>query len=123
MQLSPHKSYLTNRTHCVSVNDSMSTPNVISSGVTQGSILGPLLFLLFINDMPNNLLHSTMDMYADDTLIYACHKGVNVIEKKLNEDLQNLSNWLVNNHMKVNVNKTKVMLLGTLAKTSKVSHV
>ena len=73
--------------------------------------------------MPNNLLYSTVDMYADDTLIYVCHKDVNVIEKKLNEDLQNLSNWLVNNHMKVNVNKTKVMLLGTPAKTSKDSHV
>ena len=44
-------------------------------------------------------------MYADDTLIYVCHNDVNVIEKKVNEDLQNLSNWLVNNHMKVNVNK------------------
>ena len=62
-------------------------------------------------------------MYTDDTLIYVCHKKVNVIEKKLNEDLQNLSNWLVNNHMRVNVNKTKVMLFGTPAKTSKVSHV
>ena len=76
------KSYLTNRTQCVYVNNSISTPNVISSGVPQGSILGPLLFLLFINDMPNNLLHSTVDMYADDTLIYVCHKDVNVIEKK-----------------------------------------
>ena len=105
------------------VNNSMSTPNVISSGVPQGSILGPLLFLLFINDMPNDLKHSTVDMYANDTLIYVCHKDVNVIEKKLNEDLHNLSIWLVNNHMKVNVSKTKVMLLGTIAKTSKVSHV
>ena len=117
------KSYLTNRTQCVSVNDSVSTPNVISSGVPQGSILGPLLFLLFINDMQNNVLHSTVDMYADDTLVYVCHKDVNVIEKKLNEDLQNLSNWLVKNYMKVNVNKTKIMLLGTPAKTSKFNHV
>ena len=72
------KSYLTQRTQCVSVNNSMSTPNVISSGVSQGSILGPLLFLLFINVMPNDLKHSTVDMYADDTLIYVCHKNVNV---------------------------------------------
>ena len=49
-------------------------------------------------------------MYADDSLIYVFHKDVNVIEKKLNEELQNLGNRLVNNLMKVNVNKTKVYL-------------
>ena len=69
-------------TQYVSVNNSMSTPNVISSGVPQGSILRPLLFLLFINDMPIDFKHSTVDMHADDTLIYVCHKDVNVIEKK-----------------------------------------
>ena len=62
------KSYLTQRTQCVSVNNSMSTPNVISPGVPQGSILGPLLFLLLINDMPIDFKHSTVNMHADDTL-------------------------------------------------------
>ena len=60
-----------------------------------------------------------MDMYAAETLIYVCHQDVNVIEKKPDKDLQNLSNWLGNNLMNVNVSKTKFMLLGTPAKTSK----
>ena len=93
------------------------------SGVPQGSILGPLLFLLFINDMPEYILNSTVDMYADDTLMYVCHKDVNVIEKCLNEDLVSLSKWLDNSLMKANVSKTKVMLLGTPARTSKVNNV
>ena len=65
----------------------ISTPNVIRSGVPQGSILGPLLFLLFINDMPKNVVNCSIDMYADDTLIYVCHNDIDVIEKCLNEDL------------------------------------
>ena len=56
---------------------------------------------------PIDLKHSTVDMYADDTLIYVCYKDINENEKKLNEDLQNPSIWLINNHMKVNVSKTK----------------
>ncbi len=117
------KSYLSNRTQCVSINGCVSTPNVIMSGVPQGSILGPLLFLLFINDMPKNIGNSTVDMYADDTLIYVSHKDVDVIEKYLNEDLACLGKWLDDNLMKVNVSKTKVMLLGTNSKTSKIDDI
>ena len=70
------KLYLNNRTQHVSINGSISFPNVIMSGVLQGSILGPLLFLLFINDMPEYITNYTVDMYADDTLIYVCHKDI-----------------------------------------------
>ena len=63
------KSYLKNRTQCVSVNGTISDPNTILSGVPQESILGLLLFLLFINDMSDSIINPTVDMYADDTLI------------------------------------------------------
>ncbi len=117
------KSYLSDRTQCVSINGAKSNPCNIISGVPQGSILGPLLFLLFINDMPEYVKHSTVDMYADDTLIYVSHTDVNVIEKCLNEDLESIAKWLDNNHMKANVSKTKVMLLGTPNKISKVNQI
>ena len=68
------ESYLNNRTQCVSVNGAISNPKTIMSGVPQGSILGPLLFHLFINDVSNGILSSTVDMYANDPLIYLCHK-------------------------------------------------
>ena len=117
------KSYLNNRTQCVSVNGTISNPKTIMSGVPQGSILGPLLFLLFINDMSDSIMNSTVDMYADDTLIYFCHRDVKTIETCLNNDLASLSKWLDDNLMKANVSKTNVMLLGTSAKTSRINHI
>ena len=68
------ESYLNNRTQCVSVNGAISNPKTIMSGVPQGSILGRLLFLLFINDMCNSILNLTVDMYAVDILTYLCYK-------------------------------------------------
>ena len=62
-------------------------------------------------------------MYADDTLIYVCSKDVKEIENNLNEDLNTLCKWFDNNLMKANVKKTKVMILGTPVKTSKIDHV
>ena len=117
------KSYLSNRNQRVSINGTNSNSCNITSGVPQGSILGPLLFLLFINDMPDYIKHSTVDMYADDTLIYVSNHNVNEIENCLNEDLVSLTKWLDNNLMKANVSKTKVMLLGTPNKTSKCNHI
>ena len=117
------KSYLQNRTQCVLVNGKISKPNTITSGVPQGSILGPLLFLFFINDMPSYLNNSIIDMYADDTLIYVCNKEVSTIKNLLNDDLIALSKLLTDNEMKANVKKTKVMLLGTPIKTSRVSNI
>ena len=116
-------SYLSNRTQHVSVNDSISSANDIKSGVPQGSILGPLLFLLFINDMPDNIKNSCIDMYADDTLMYVCHEDISTIENYLNEDLKSLNTWLSDNLMKVNVSKTKIMLLGTPSKTGIIDNI
>ena len=73
--------------------------------------------------MPDLIKHSTVDMYADDTLLYVSHEDVKMIEKYLNEDLESLSKWLDKNHMKANVSKTKVMLLGTSNKTSQVKEI
>ena len=63
------KSFLTNRKQKVAVEGKMSSLTDVKSGIPQGSVLGPVLFVVFINDMPNNVL-STCNMFADDTKVY-----------------------------------------------------
>ena len=63
------RSYLSGRTQYVDINGCHSSPRTVSAGVPQGSILGPILFLLFINDLPSAAQHSTVDIYADDTTL------------------------------------------------------
>ena len=75
------------RSQCVIIND----PHDINAGVPQGSIIGPILFLLFINDMPTILTHScSIEMYADDTRLYTYGKDVDKINIALNNDLKQL---------------------------------
>ena len=70
-------------------------------GVSQGTILGPLLFLMFINDLPNCLSHSRARMFADDT--HMTHSSNNINDINFNEDLLNLSKWLSANRLKQNL--------------------
>ena len=78
--------------------------------------MGPLLFILFINDLPLNVTHSELDMYADDTTLTVKGKTTEELESKLNEDMQNVSDWCIRNKMKANTNKTKVMMITTRQK-------
>ena len=82
-------------------------------GVPQGSILGPLLFLLFINDLDNELLHSKVLLYADDTVLYESHEHEDCAHLWVTNDLKLLTTWCHNNRLTININKTKVMLFGT----------
>ena len=80
----------------------MSDFQSITSGVPQGSILGPLLFILLVNDLPSTVAHRTLLMYADDTVLFYSAKDVNVIEEKLNENLGLIGNWLRKNSLFIN---------------------
>ena len=107
------KSYLSEREQCCYVNNSLSPPAKIPCGVPQGSILGPLLFLIYINDLPNCLEFTTARMFADDTNLTAAGKNVQEIQCKLNSDLSNTKTWLDANKLSLNVAKTEFMLIGT----------
>ena len=82
-------------------------------GVPQGSILGPVLFVLCLNDLPECVLKSSVIMYADDTVIYFTGPTSTIILQTLQEDINNISKWLIKNKLILNHSKTKWMLFGT----------
>ena len=105
--------YLENRTQKCSVNGSLSSSCSLTCGVPQGTILGPLLFLLYINDLPNCLSNCEPRMYADDTHLTYAGGDLESIQLCLNEDLTNVFNWLQANKLTLNMTKTEFMLIGS----------
>lgn len=103
------KSYLTNRKQITKVNGVKSDETDNEFGVPQGSILGALLFIIYINDMPNILEKCEIVMYADDTLIYAKGDTEEQCTDNLTHDMNNINNWLKMNKLKLNESKTKIM--------------
>ena len=100
------KSYLTDRRQYVSFNGTLSTTLPITLGVPQGSVLGPLLFLVYINDLPNALNSLNPVLFADDTTLYFSHYDSNTLSNIINDDLNKLKNWLDANYLTLNINKS-----------------
>ena len=88
------------------VDCNKSSQTYLLCGVPQGTILGPLLFLLYINDLPNCLMHSQPRMYADDTSITYASNDVEDIERYVNIDLDRIRIWLAANKLTLNMTKT-----------------
>ena len=107
------KSYLSERNQKCLLNGSLSSNRVLSCGISQGTILGPLLFLLYINDLPNCLMHSQARIYANDTHLTLAGNSVESIELNLNEDLASVSEWLTANKLTLNNSKTKFKIIGS----------
>ena len=103
-------SYLTNRNQCVEINGSRSIDLPIDIGVPQGSILGPLLFLIYVNDMFQSSIKLKFVMFADDTCLFLSHKDKKVLENILAEELPKVSDWLKANKLSLNVKKTNFMV-------------
>ena len=107
------KSYLTARNQQTFVNGFPSTKKEIICGIPQGSILGPLLFLIYINDLPNCLESTVPGLYADDTQIFASSHDTKDLIEKLNSDLVIIMDWLNVNKLQSHAKKTKFMLIGS----------
>ena len=114
--------YLTNRKQQVKINNSKSGFKYISCGVPQGSILGPLLFLLFISDLHLYTNSVFTDLYADDTTLYDVQDSMKQIENNLQIALNKLHIWCRSNDMILNSSKTKVMLVRTNQKQQRLSN-
>ena len=100
------RSYLSDRIQYCQVNGHLSDPLTVKTGIPQGSGLGPLLFLIYINDFPKCLRHTRPDMFADDTQIATSNSDINVILENLNTDLINVSTWMSVNKLTLNNKKT-----------------
>ena len=107
------KSYLSKRTQFTRVNGCDSRVQSISLGVPQGSCLGPLLFSIYINDLPMVIDNAKVYMYADDTCISFQADSVAKLNEELNKDLEALDSWLSANILSLNVAKTQSMTIST----------
>ena len=114
------KSYLGNRKQRTSCGNELSEALPVNIGVPQGSIPGPLLFLIYINDLPVVTKHCDVSLYADDTVLYCFAKEPGQLESKLNEDLYNVALWLKANKLTVNLSKTKLVLIGSHRKLENI---
>ena len=106
-------SYLSNRVQRCQVNGELSTANSITCGVPPGSIIGPLLFLIYINDLPNCLTEANPRMYTDDTNITVLSDNITDLKQRLNIELVNLNKWLRVNKLSLNITKTEYMIIGS----------
>jgi hypothetical protein len=111
--------YLSKRSIKINVNGTLSSSKPLSIGVPQGSVLGPLLFIIFINDMCYLDLHSKLILFADDTTLSTFGKLPSDIINKLEEDLGKISDWLKHNRLVININKSQAMYISHLRKKSK----
>ena len=105
-------SYLKNRSHRVNINNNFSTWEEIIAGVPQGSILGLLLFIIFINHIFYFEGKSYLSNYADDNVLYAFGSNMTEVKDKLSQDLPKLSEWFTENFMILNPDKCHYMCLG-----------
>jgi hypothetical protein len=106
------RSYLSDRLQFTLFQGCISESAEISVGVPQGSILGPLLFLVYINDL-HLITQNSCHMFADDSTFYTSAKSIDEVESNLSDDLLNISNWCTANRMSLHTGKTKSMLLTT----------
>ena len=121
LSLSWFKSYLT-RTQVVKYNDNISRMLPVKTGIGEGTILGPLLFIFYINDIIAVSKNLKINMYADDCILYSSGNDWNKMILKTQPELDNIQNWCDNKKLRLNVNKSKSLIFGSRNKLGKVDY-
>ena len=116
------KSYLTNRCQRVYANGVYSPYQKITQGVPQGSVLGPLFYIIYANDIVDVIKKCKIALYADDTVLYTSNVNYDRAVDNLQEDIRSLNTWCQNNGILANTDKTKVMVFGSPRVVSNVSE-
>ena len=111
--LSLIKSYLSEPTQKCQVNGVVLSGRSVKCGILQGCILGPLFFLLYINDLPECLTKTTPRLFAADANLTAIGETINLIEIAIYSDLECLKRWLQANKLSVNVAKSEFLMIGS----------
>ena len=111
--LSWFKSYVTDSSQFITIDSKHSDHLPIKQGVPQGSVLGLVLFLLFVNDIPLHLSHSSIDIFSDDTILSANMHWTDIpsMVQDINSDLDDINEWSAQNRMIINTDKTKFILI------------
>ena len=113
IQLKWFDSYLSNRQQCVKIGQDISDFKTVKCGVPQGSVLGPLFFLIFINDIHISTSKVSFYLFADDMCLFYSNKDYKQVEKDINNALENIANWLKANKLTLNVKKSNFILFNT----------
>jgi hypothetical protein len=103
------RSYLTGRRQFVEIDGVSSDQGTVNFGIPQGSILGPLLFLIYVNDIFELKLHGSLTLYTDDIVIIYSNEDLNILHDHMEHDLRIRHRWCYNNGLTVNANKTSYM--------------
>ena len=101
------KSYLKDRQQFTFVNGVNSQTSPVSCGVPQGSVIGPLLFLLYVNDIQNTFTNATPKLFANDINLFIYHKDIKTLYSLANAELESLNEWLIANKLSISIGDGK----------------
>ena len=116
------RSFLSNRSICVKINNTASEKRMVNQGTPQGRVISPTLFNIAINDLPHSLKYAESILFADDTSLISSGHGPKVAYARTNHDLQLIDDWFRSNKLLMNVSKTKQIVLNVLKKGSNTSE-
>ena len=112
------RSYL-DRTQIVKFDNKLSDELKVCTGIGQGTILGPLIFIFYINDIISVLDVLKINMYADDCILYTSGNEWNRMRQKIQPEIDNIHRWCTLNRLRLNIDKSKILVFGTRSKLKK----